>query len=132
MDFHSGLTVMTGETGAGKSIIFDALGLAMGNRAENSLIRHDCEQAEIVATFHDLTRDILDWMRLNELELPESQELILRRIIRRDGRSRAFINGTPTTTQSLRSLSALLIDIQGQHAHQHLHIDPAGEAVHFF
>lgn len=120
MDFHSGLTVMTGETGAGKSIIFDALGLAMGGRAENNLIRHDCDQAEIVATFHNLTTDILDWMRLNELETPEPEELILRRIIRRDGRSRAFINGTPTTTQSLRNLSSMLIDIQGQHAHQRL------------
>ncbi len=120
IEFQSGLTVLTGETGAGKSIIFDALGLAMGNRAENSLIRHGCSQAEIVATFQDLTPDIIDWMELNEMDMPEPQDLILRRLIRTDGRSRAFINGTPTTTQSLRGLSSMLIDIQGQHAHQRL------------
>ncbi len=120
IDWHSGLTVLTGETGAGKSIIFDALGLAMGNRAESRLIRHGSEQAEIVATFQQLTPEISAWMGAHELERSEPQELILRRVIRSDGRSRAYINGTPSTTQSLRELSSMLIDIQGQHAHQRL------------
>ncbi len=120
IEWHSGLTILTGETGAGKSIIFDALGLAMGNRAESRLIRHGCDQAEIVATFQEVTPEVTAWMAQHELERSDPQELILRRVIRADGRSRAYINGVPSTTQSLRDLSSLLIDIQGQHAHQRL------------
>lgn len=121
--FDSGCTVLTGETGAGKSIIFDALGLALGNRAENRLIRHGEEQAEIVASFTELTTEITEWLQEQEISFDNtngSTELILRRVIRRDGRSRAFINATPTTIQSLRELAKMLIDIQGQHAHQRL------------
>ncbi len=120
IDFHSGLTILTGKTGAGKSIIFDALGLAMGSRAESRSIRHGCEQAEIVATFQQLTAEILEWLEQHELENSDPQELILRRVVRSDGHSRAFINGTPSTIQALRELSSLLLDIQGQHAHQRL------------
>ncbi len=119
IDFSQGMTVLSGETGAGKSIIFDALGLAIGKRAENRYIRQGAEQAEIVATFEQLTPEIEQWLEAQELEYSEDT-LILRRIIRTDGRSRAFINGTPATSQRLRELSSLLIDIQGQHAHQRL------------
>ncbi len=128
IEFHSGMTVMTGETGAGKSIIFDALELAMGARAESSLIRHGSEQAEIVATFSALSDEVSDWLAENELisekstdgESLEEHQILLRRTLRKDGRSRAFINGTPATLQSLRELAAMLLDIQGQHAHQRL------------
>ena len=119
IDFKSGMTALTGETGAGKSIIFDALGLAIGKRSESRFIRHDCDQTEIVATFEQLTPEIHVWMEQQALECSDDS-LMLRRVIRRDGRSRAFINGSPSTTQLLRDLSTLLIDIQGQHAHQRL------------
>ncbi len=119
IEFGSGMTVLTGETGAGKSIIFDALGLALGRRAESRFIRHNCDQAEVSATFTHLTPEILHWIEHNELT-EEDGNLILRRVIRRDGRSRAFINGSPTTTQALREAATLLVDIQGQHAHQRL------------
>lgn len=118
IDFQNGMTVLTGETGAGKSIIFDALGLAIGKRAESHFIRHGCDQTEIVATFQQLTAEIKQWVEQQEIEADD--ELILRRVIRRDGRSRAFINGIPNTINSLQQLSTLLIDIQGQHAHQRL------------
>ena len=118
--FNDGLTALTGETGAGKSIIFDALGLAIGKRAESGFIRSGAEQAEISATFEQLTPEILDWIEDQALERDNTDELILRRVIRSDGRSRAYINGSPTTNQSLQELSALLIDIQGQHAFQRL------------
>ncbi len=119
IDFSEGMTVLSGETGAGKSIIFDALGLATGKRAESRLIRSGADQAEIVATFEALTPEIEHWMAQQEIDSSEAQ-LILRRIIRSDGRSRAFINDSPSTTQALRDLASLLIDIQGQHAHQRL------------
>ena len=119
IDFHQGMTVLSGETGAGKSIIFDALGLAIGKRAESRFIRQGCDQAEIVATFTQLTPEITLWMEQQSMAC-EEDSVILRRVIRNDGRSRAYINGTPTTTQALRELSMMLIDIQGQHAHQRL------------
>ena len=119
IDFKQGMTVLSGETGAGKSIIFDALGLAIGKRAESRFIRQGAEQAEIVATFEQLTPELHSWMKQQALECSDDS-LMLRRVIRQDGRSRAFINGSPSTTQLLRELSTLLIDIQGQHAHQRL------------
>ncbi len=119
IEFQAGMTVLSGETGAGKSIIFDALGLAIGKRSENRFIRKGSDQAEIAATFEQLTPEIEHWLDQQALEADEDT-LILRRVLRRDGRSRAFINGTPCTTQQLKALSTLLIDIQGQHAHQRL------------
>ncbi len=119
IDFHKGMTVLTGETGAGKSIIFDALGLATGKRAENRFIRSGCSQTEIVATFCQLTNGIKQWLSDQSIE-HEDDALILRRVVRLDGPSRAYINGVPTSSQSLRELAVMLIDIQGQHAHQRL------------
>jgi DNA repair protein RecN (Recombination protein N) len=119
VQFDSGMTVFTGETGAGKSIIVDALGLVMGDRADSSIIRHPCESTEITAIF-DVT-DIPAITRiLNEQGIQFNDEVILRRVVNRDGRSRAYVNGTPSPAQLLREIGEYLVDIYGQHAHQSL------------
>ena len=119
LELNQGMTALTGETGAGKSILIDALGLALGGKADNSLVRTGCERAEVTAVFDvsDHTA-ALHWLRDHDLDA--DQECLLRRVLARAGRSRAFINGTPVPTQSLRELGELLIDIHGQHAHQSL------------
>jgi len=117
LDIHSGLSALTGETGAGKSILLTAIGLALGNRADAGYIRPDCPRAEINLSF-----DLSDapkartWLEANELDNEEEQCLI-RRTLRQDGKSKAYINGRPTTLQSLKTLSSQLIEIHGQHAH---------------
>nr|VFJ62301.1 MAG: DNA replication and repair protein RecN [Candidatus Kentron sp. FW] len=117
---RAGMTVMTGETGAGKSILVDALGLALGERANGSLVRTGCKRAEVAAVF-DISQkpDILEWLRKQALDDDES-ECILRRVITTDGRARAFIGGRPVSVQTLRELGDRLVDIHGQHAHQSL------------
>jgi len=119
MEFHPGMTVLTGETGAGKSIMLDALGLCLGDRADPKTVRRDCERAEITASF-DIANlpEAMRWLR--ERELDAQQECILRRVITREGRSRAFINGKACTLQDCTQLGELLIDIHSQHAHQSL------------
>ncbi len=119
LDLSDGMTVLTGETGAGKSILFDALGLALGDRADNSIIRHGCERAEIGVEF-DITgrEDALRW--LAEQALDAEDACLLRRTLSMDGRSRGFINGRPVPMQSLRELGEMLVDIHGQHEHQSL------------
>ena len=119
LELTDGLTVLTGETGAGKSIIIDALGLVLGDRGDSSVIRHDCKRTEIAAEF-DIRDNItaLCWLRDNELD--NDDECLLRRTVSSDGRSRAWINGTPATLQQLRALSESMVDIHGQHEHQHL------------
>lgn len=114
-----GMTVLTGETGAGKSILLDALLLAMGGRADNSAIRNGETRAEIAAEF-DIrnSESIKQWLVDNELD--EEQDCLIRRTINNDGRSRGFINGRPVPMQLLRELGDLLVDIHGQHAHQSL------------
>ncbi len=119
LPFSSGLSVMTGETGAGKSILLDALGLALGDRADNDLVRHGSEKAEISVTFD--TRDAAEaeaW--LQEHEMASENECIIRRIINTSGPSKAFINGIPATVQLLRELGEMLVDLHGQHEHQSL------------
>lgn len=120
LQFGEGLTVFTGETGAGKSIMIDALGLILGDRADMSFIRTGCEQAEITAVF-DIAqhRAALDLMAAQAIQ-NEDNELFIRRVISKDGRSRAFINSNPVTAQLLRELGEQLVDIHGQHAHQSL------------
>ena len=120
VEFDVGFTVLTGETGAGKSILVDALLLALGERASSDVIRHGDDQAEIAATFEiGEPSAAREWLQEQEIELPE-RTCVLRRTLRRDGRSRGSINGSPVTVQSLRELGRLLVDIQGQHAHQSL------------
>ena len=119
VQFDDGMTVLTGETGAGKSIIVDALGLVLGDRADSSVIRSHCDSTEITAIFeindNPSIRSLLD-----EQGIKFEEEMILRRVINRDGRSRAYINSSPVPAQQLRDLGESMIDIHGQHAHQSL------------
>lgn len=115
----SGLTVISGETGAGKSIIIDALGLTLGDRADAASVRPGCERAEVQATF-DLRDSPAARQWLEERELDAGEECILRRTLRDDGRSRGYINGSPVPITELRALADLLINIHSQHEHQAL------------
>jgi DNA repair protein RecN (Recombination protein N) len=119
LEFAPGMTALTGETGAGKSILVDALGLVLGDRAGAETIRHGADKAEISASFHiaDLP-GVRDWLRAHDLEADD--ECQLRRVIGREGRSRAYINGRPAPAQQLQELGELLADIHGQHEHQSL------------
>jgi len=119
LEFPTGFSVMTGETGAGKSILVDALGLALGDRADASAVRHGTERAEISVVFEIPPQHAaLTWLR--ERGLDDGSSCALRRIVGADGRSRAFINGQSATLLDLKALGSLLIDIHGQHAHQSL------------
>ncbi len=115
--FDAGFTVFSGETGAGKSILIDALALALGGRADSSVLRQGATRAEISAVF-DIPVCLTDW--LTEHDLQADNELILRRVIDTQGRSRAYVNGSPVTATQLREIGEYLIDIHGQHAHQSL------------
>ncbi|UCE88397.1 MAG: DNA repair protein RecN [Pseudomonadota bacterium] len=119
LELSNGLTVLTGETGAGKSVRLDALWLALGDRAESRVIRHNCDRAEISVTFdvHDL-ESAQAW--LQERELDADGECIIRRTVNRGGPSKAYINGQPAPVQSLRELGEMLVDLHGQHEHQSL------------
>jgi DNA repair protein RecN (Recombination protein N) len=120
LEFASGFTALTGETGAGKSILVDALALALGDRADASVIRSGRDRAEVVAEFMIDTRpDVQRWLTEAALE-GDAERLLLRRVVDRSGRSRAFVNGRAATVQQLGELSEQLIDIHGQHAHQSL------------
>lgn len=119
LHFFSGMTVITGETGAGKSILLDALGLALGQRSDSQLIRPHAERAEIIATFDiaSLPGAVL-WLADLELINEPPEQCMIRRILYTNGRSKAFINGRPVTTQQLRLLGEHLVQIHGQHQHQ--------------
>lgn len=119
LDFEAGFTVFSGETGAGKSILIDALSLALGARGDASVVRHHADRAEIIATFMP-DQSTLKWLQEHDIDIEDEDELILRRLIDAQGRSRAYINGTPSTVSQLRELGAMLVDIHGQHAHQSL------------
>ncbi len=119
VDFEAGMTVLTGETGAGKSILVDALSLVLGERGGTGLVRTGADRADISAHFdlqeHAAARD---WLAEQALDM--DGDCVLRRVIGADGRSRAFINGTATNLQSLKQLGDVLLDIHGQHFHQSL------------
>ena len=114
-----GFTVLTGETGAGKSILIDALALVLGSRADSDVIRHGCARAEVTAGFAlKPSHNAAKWLK--EHDLFEDRECVLRRVIEADKPSRGFINGRPMPIQMLRELGEYLVDIHGQHEHQSL------------
>ncbi|WP_281546178.1 DNA repair protein RecN [Grimontia sp. SpTr1] len=117
LDFQQGMTTITGETGAGKSIAIDALGLCLGDRADASMVRPGEEKAEIVVLFQ-LQNNPAARRWLEDNELVDGDECILRRVITKEGRSRAFINGSPVPASQQKALGQHLINIHGQHAHQ--------------
>ncbi|WP_020177872.1 DNA repair protein RecN [Methylopila sp. M107] len=123
IDFGDGLSVLTGETGAGKSIVLDAVSLALGGRGDGSLVRDGEAQGQVTAVF-DLApghpaRDIL-----KEQDIPDDGDLFLRRVQARDGRTRAFVNDQPVSVQALKALGATLVEIHGQHDDRAL-VDPS-------
>ncbi|AYQ37383.1 DNA repair protein RecN [Burkholderia aenigmatica] len=115
LEFDSGFSVFSGETGAGKSILIDALALALGERSDASVVRNGCGRADITAEFTPHDR-VARW--LDEHAFDTEDTVMLRRVIDANGRSRAFINGTSATLAQLRELGEMLVDIHGQHAHQ--------------
>jgi DNA repair protein RecN (Recombination protein N) len=120
LEFSSGFTVLTGETGAGKSILIDALSLALGARAEGGVTRVGCDKAEISAIFSiEYNTEAKQWLLQAEME-NDGDELILRRVMFADGRSRAYINGLNVSVAQLKELGELLVDIYSQNAHHSL------------
>jgi len=119
LELDGGMTVLTGETGAGKSILVDALGLVLGDRADASAVRHGADRAEITAAF-DLSdrQEVARW--LSEQDMDADGECVVRRIISGEGRSKAYVNGCPVTLPVLRALGEMLVEIHGQHEHQTL------------
>jgi len=119
LELKSGMTALTGETGAGKSILVDAIGLVLGDRADSGVVRHGSDKAEITLTINiEQSPAAQKW--LEEQELDEDEQCILRRIISSAGKSRAWINGSPCNLTMLRQLGEQLVDIHGQHEHQSL------------
>lgn len=119
IEFAQGTTAITGETGAGKSLVLDALRMALGDRADTDTIRHGKERAEITATFDINTIEAAKtWLDANDFNSDEN--CILRRIYTREGRSRGYINGQPSTMSQLQELGDMLTDIHSQHEHQSL------------
>jgi len=119
VDFSLGMTAITGETGAGKSISVDALGLCLGERADSGMVRTGADKAEVSAGFNvKQLPGALKW--LEEHELSDDDEVLIRRVISSEGRSKAFVNGTPVPLQQLKNLGQFLLSIHGQHAHQQI------------
>jgi DNA repair protein RecN (Recombination protein N) len=124
LEFAPGFTVLTGETGAGKSIMIDALQLALGERGESDVVREGAVRADIAAEFR-VTKPLKRWLEANELSGGDGLVLV-RRTVDAGGRSRAFINGAAVTLAQLREIGEQLVDVHGQHAHQSL-LRPAAQ-----
>ena len=119
LEFLTGFGALTGETGAGKSILIDALALTLGERADAGVVRSGCDKAEVAATFDVSALPVVrDWLGSNDFNVDD--ELLLRRVVDVGGRSRAYINGSSATVQQLREVGEWLVDIHGQHTHQSL------------
>ena len=118
LEFGHGLNVLTGETGAGKSILMDALSLALGARSDVGLIRHGCDAASVTAEFDSVPPDVCDLLR--EFDIDCTDGVILRRTLSSDGKSRAWINDVPVSIKTLRSVGDLLVEIHGQFANHTL------------
>lgn len=114
LHFSAGLTALTGETGAGKSILLDSLGLVLGARADSGLIRHGAAQAVVTASFSASTAHPVHAL-LSEQGLDSGEDIVIRRVVTRDGRSRALVNDQPVSAGFLKTLTSLLVEIQGQH-----------------
>ncbi len=120
LNFLLGFSSLTGETGAGKSILIDALSLALGSRSESGVVKKGNEKADITATFNlEGNDEALAWLSLNEFEESDNQ-LLLRRVINKDGKSKAFINGIPSTIGQLKAIGESLVDIYSQNTHHSL------------
>ena len=119
LSFQQGFSALTGETGAGKSILLDALGLSLGERADSSLVRHNTSRAEVTAQF-DVSNlpHVQNWLQAHDLD--DESDCILRRTVTLEGRSKAYINNRPVPASQLKQLGDLLIDVHGQHEHQSL------------
>jgi len=119
IEFDPGMTALTGETGAGKSILLDAIKLVLGDRADSDTVKNGQDKADISVSF-DLSRlyDASQWLKHNELD--NDNECLIRRVVQANGRSKAFINGTPAPLSQLKSLGEMLVDLHGQHEHQSL------------
>ncbi len=117
MELQEGMTALTGETGAGKSILLDALGLVLGDRADANSVKQGAKRAEISACFQPPEQSPV-WSWLEEREFDDDNSCILRRIVSREGKSRGYINDRPVSIQTLKTVGQMLIDIHGQHEHQ--------------
>ena len=121
LNFNTGFTALTGETGAGKSILIDALSLALGSRSEAGIVRNDCDKSEISATFNVTNNQkATQWLNEHDIDLEGEGGLLLRRVIFLDGRSKAYINSSSATINQLRELGELLVDIYSQNSHHSL------------
>ena len=119
IEFEAGMTALTGETGAGKSILLDAINLVLGDRADSDTVKNGADKADISVTFDISTlANAKKWLVENDLD--QADDCLLRRVIQSNGRSKAYINGTPVTLSQLKALGEMLVDIHGQHDHQSL------------
>ena len=128
IEFSRGLAVLTGETGAGKSILLDAFALALGGRGDSGLVRHGAEQGQVTATF-DVPKGHPAAKILSENGLDDTGEMILRRVQLADGRTRAFVNDQSISVQTLKAVGAALVEIHGQHNERAL-VDASRRAFH--
>ncbi|HET7198384.1 MAG TPA: AAA family ATPase, partial [Burkholderiales bacterium] len=124
LELDGGFSVLSGETGAGKSILVDAIELLVGGRGDAALVREGAERAELAGEF-DLSRELSAWVDVREMQ-GDADRLLVRRTIDRAGRSRCFINGHAATLAQLKEVGERLVDIHGQHAHQSL-LRPAAQ-----